>query len=195
MLPKQCRSSCGKWGIYMRSSDSVFTDPPSGHTTETLAGTNGSTAIGVLLSFRPEGGFEGTGFESRYSRHSPFSGSHPSGPRSKKPPGFFVATNLPRGSLVVSFLFFLSSARKGQSSAQGGVDSNLNRASTSLNARLPNQFFFPLLSCSGFNRDGPYKYVNACDTFSQFSDRNKFTCPRNSKFSASDPRRDNEARP
>jgi len=31
----------------------------------------------------------------------------PFGLRSKNPPGFFVATNLPRGSLVVSFLHFL----------------------------------------------------------------------------------------
>ena len=79
----------------------AFTDPPSGHTTETSVGTNGSRVIGVELSFRPGGGFEGTGFDPRCSR-TPL----PLLRRSKNPPGFFVTTNLHRGSLVVSFLYF-----------------------------------------------------------------------------------------
>jgi len=79
----------------------AFTDPPSGHTTETSVGTNGSRVIGVELSFRPGGGFEGTGFDPRCSR-TPL----PLLRRSKNPPGFFVATNLLRELGGELFAFF-----------------------------------------------------------------------------------------
>ena len=109
---------CMNWGYIYEVQQDTFTDPPSGHLQRKLrsAGTIGSRVIGVRLSFRPEGGFEGTGFEPRCSRQSPRLSPIPSPPRrSKNSPGFFVTTNLPRGlggELFAPEPFFLVALRR-----------------------------------------------------------------------------------